>query len=431
VLRTIFALSDSQPVQIIQEAAAVPLPLTDLSASPAEGREGEVRHIVNEEARRPFDLSAGPLLRSRLLKLAEQEHVLILVLHHIVSDGWSAGVLVREATTLYEAFSAGRPSPLGELAIQYADYAVWQRQRLTGELLDSQLSYWKKQLAGAPPVLELAIGKPRPAVLTRRGAIERFRLTPEVSERLKELSRGEGVTLFMTLLAGFQLLLSHYSERTDVVVGAPIAGRERGETEGLIGFFINALVLRTDLSGDPSFRELLGRVREVTLGAYAHQEVPFDLIVEELQPERSLSHSPLFQVAFAMQNTPGKPPELPQLSIRPVVSQHETSQYELIMSVSETAEGIAGSVQYSTDLFDDAAIVPLIEDFKTVVDVIAAEPEASWTKVCRVLAESNSRRLMKREQELKEARLQKFKNIRRRSAPPVSSGIEAVNHASL
>ncbi|HEX7314776.1 MAG TPA: condensation domain-containing protein [Pyrinomonadaceae bacterium] len=418
VLRTTFAEVVDKPVQVIHDAAPLPLPLTDISTlTTVERRESEARHIVNEEAHRPFDLSSETLLRARLVKLGEQEHVLLLVIHHIVSDGWSTNILVREATALYDAFSAGHPSPLAELPIQYADFAAWQRRRLSGELLDEKLSYWKQHLAGAPPVLELPTDRPRPSVQSRRGAIERFALDEGLSRALKALSRAEDMTLFMTLLAGFKVLLSRFSGQTDLVVGTPIAGREQLETEGLVGFFINALALRTNMAGDPTFRELLRRVREVTLGAYAHQEVPFDLVVEELQPERTLSHSPIFQVAFAMQSLQAEPPKTSQLSITPIVSEQETVQFDLIMNVREGAEGILGSLQYSRDLFDNASIAPLIENFKTLLAVVAAEPDARLSKVCEVLAESDRQRRLKREQELTEARLQKFKNVRRRSAP--------------
>src|SRR5689334_19877019 len=235
-------------------------------------------------------------------------------MHHIVSDGWSMGVLVREVAALYTAFSNDRPSPLAELPVQYADYAQWQREWLSGEVLAEQLSYWKRQLQGAPPVLELPADRPRPAVQSSKGTTEPLSISAEVSEKLKALGRSEGVTMFMLLLAAWQVLLSRYTGADDIIVGAPVAGRNRAEVESLIGFFVNTLVLRTDLSGIPRFVELLKRVHEVTVGAFAHQDVPFEKLVEELQPERSLSHMPVFQVMFALQNAPTVAADLPGLS---------------------------------------------------------------------------------------------------------------------
>ncbi|MBA3356383.1 MAG: amino acid adenylation domain-containing protein, partial [Pyrinomonadaceae bacterium] len=286
-LRTSFTMTDGDPVQVIAPAMSVELPVVDLSDLSESEREAEARRLATEEARRPFDLEHGPLLRATLLRLFEEEHVLLLNMHHIVSDGWSMGVLFRELGTLYQAFSIGNPSPLPELPIQYGDYAVWQREWLAGERLEQQLSYWKEQLSGAPPILNLPADHPRPAAQSYRGTRQSVRLSKKVTERLKALTQQEGSTLFTTMLAAFQTLLMRYTGQEDIVVGSAIAGRGRAEVEGLIGFFVNTLVLRTDLSGGPSFRELVGRVREVTLGGYEHQDLPFEKLVEELQPERS------------------------------------------------------------------------------------------------------------------------------------------------
>ncbi|HEU4754210.1 MAG TPA: condensation domain-containing protein, partial [Armatimonadota bacterium] len=301
-LRTTFTEVDGSPVQVIAPSGAFALPVEDLSALSGADREAALRRRAGDEARRAFDLSAGPLFRAALLCLGEEEHVLLLSMHHIVSDGWSMGVFFRELSALYAAYREGRESPLPELAVQYADYAVWQREQLAGEVLDRQLAYWRERLADAPALLELPTDHPRPGVQTFRGAHEPIELPLELLERLRALGRSEGATLYMTLLSAFQVLLGRYAGSEDVVVGSPIAGRTRGEVEELIGFFVNTLVLRTDLGGDPSFREVLGRVREATLGAYEHQELPFEKLVAELQPERSLSHSPLFQVMFTLQN---------------------------------------------------------------------------------------------------------------------------------
>ncbi|REG14198.1 phosphopantetheine binding protein, partial [Archangium gephyra] len=297
-LRTTFRVENGEPVQVISEEPRLAFPVEELSGLPEAEREAEAKRRVEEEALRPFDLARGPLLRTKLLKLGEREHVLVLVMHHIVSDGWSMGLLVRELGGLYEAFSRGKPSPLAELPVQYADYAAWQRQWLSGEVLEEQLGYWRKQLEGAPPALELPTDKPRPAVQSFRGGYRGFQWPRELQDAVKALAKKEGATPFMVLLAAFQTVLARYAGQQDVSVGSPIANRTRAETEGLIGFFVNTLVLRSKLDGDTTFRELLGQVREVTLGAYAHQEVPFEKLVEELRPERDLSRGPLFQVMF-------------------------------------------------------------------------------------------------------------------------------------
>ena len=293
-------------------------------------------------------------------------------MHHIVSDGWSMGVLVREVAALYSAFSTGQPVPLEELPIQYADYAVWQREWLRGEVLERQLSYWREQLAGAPAVLELPSDHPRPAVQSFRGSFEPVMVPAEVTTRLKELSRREGVTLFMLLLGAWQVLLSRYTGAEDIVVGTPIANRQRGEVEGLIGYFVNALALRTDLNGDPTFRELLRRVREVALGAYLHQDVPFEKLVEELQPERALSHSPIFQVVFVLQNAPLGGLDLPGVSLEMLPADNATAKFDLTLNLQEAGEVIGGSLGYSTDLFEAETISRMVSHFLTLLEAIAA-----------------------------------------------------------
>ncbi|HEX8349346.1 MAG TPA: condensation domain-containing protein, partial [Hymenobacter sp.] len=292
-LRTTFRMVSGETIQVIAPVKALTLQLVDLRDLPEATQEASVERLATESAQQPFDLAIGPLLRAKLLHLNEAEHVLLLTMHHIVSDGWSMGVMIRELAALYEAFSTGKPSPLPQLPIQYADFAHWQRQWLQGEVLAAQLSYWQQQLAGAQTVLELPTDRPRPTVQTFRGATQFLALPEPLSQKLKSLSQRSGVTLFMTILAAFQTLLYRYTGQEDICIGSPIANRNRSETEGLIGFFVNTLVLRTDMSENPSFQELLGRVREVALGAYAHQDLPFEQLVEALQPERNLSHHPL------------------------------------------------------------------------------------------------------------------------------------------
>ncbi|HEU0077038.1 MAG TPA: condensation domain-containing protein, partial [Longimicrobiaceae bacterium] len=334
-LRTTFGEVDGSPVQVIAPVGGFVLPVEDLSALGEADREAAVGRRAGEEARRPFDLSAGPLFRAALLRLGAEEHVLLLSMHHIVSDAWSSGVLFRELSALYAAYREGGESPLPELTVQYASYAVWQREQLAGEVRDRQLAYWKERLAGAPELLELPTDNPRPAVQTFEGATVPVELSLDLLERLQRLGRGEGATLYMTLLGAFQVLLSKSAGSDDIVVGSPIAGRTRAEVEQLIGFFVNTLVLRTDLSGDPSFREVLRRAREVTLGAYAHQEVPFEKLVAELQPERTLSHSPLFQVMFTLDAGSAAPGALEENGIGWIAPEMGTSRFDLTVGLYE------------------------------------------------------------------------------------------------
>ena len=373
-LRTTFAALDGEPVQVIAPAKPLSLVSLDLRALPEDEREAEALRLATEEAQRPFDLAQGPLLRATLLRLGEEEHIALLTMHHIASDGWSMGVLIREVAALYQAFSTGEPSPLPELPIQYADFAVWQRQWLQGEVLEAQLAYWKQQLADIP-VLELPTDRPRPAIQTSRGAHQSLELSQTLTEALKALSRQEGVTLYMTLLAVFKALLHRYTGQDDIVVGSPIANRNRTEIEGLIGFFVNTLVLRTDLSGDPSFRELLGRVREVALGAYAHQDLPFEKLVEELQPERDMSHQPMFQAMFALQNAPMEVLELPHLTLSPLEIESGTAKFDLTLVMVDTEQGLTASLEYNTDLFDATTIARLLEHFQILLKGIAANPD--------------------------------------------------------
>ena len=374
-LRTTFATEDGQPVQVVASPKAFALPVMSLQHLPETEREAEAQRLVKDERSKPFDLIKGPLFRPTLLQLEEEEHILLLTMHHIVSDGWSMGILSRELTVLYAAFSAGHPSPLPELSIQYGDFAKWQREWLQGEVLERHLSYWKMQLEGIPAVSNVPTDRPRPAVQSYRGQTQYLELTKELTEGLKELSRKEGVTLFMTLMAAFQTLLYRYTSQEDIVVGSPIANRNRRDIEGLIGFFVNTLVLRTDVSGNPSFRELLGRVRKTALDAYEHQVLPFEKLVEELQPERSLSYSPLFQVMFILQNAPNAGLEFKRLSVSPVRLDTETAKFDLTLSIHETPPGLSGALQYNTDLFDNATVTRMIGHFQILLKGIVADPD--------------------------------------------------------
>ena len=374
-LRTTFATVDGRPVQVIAPTLTVRPPVVNLQELLAGEREAEVRRLVIEEARRPFNLARGPLLRITLLRLAEEEHVGLLTMHHIVSDGWSTGILIRELASLYEAFSGGRSSPLPELSIQYADFAHWQRQWLQGEVLQTQLGYWKRQLLDAP-LLELPTDHPRPAVQTFRGSQRSLLLPNTVGEGLKVLSRQQGVTLFMTLLAAFKILLHRYSGQDDLIVGTPIANRNRLEIEGLIGFFVNTLVVRTDLSGNPTFRELLQRVREVCLGAYAHQDLPFERLVEELHLERNLGRNPLFQVMFVLQNASMQTIALPGLTLSPVEVDNGTAHFDLTLHIADTEQGLIATLSYNTDLFEADTITQMLGHFRALLEEVVGNPES-------------------------------------------------------
>ncbi|HLM55240.1 MAG TPA: amino acid adenylation domain-containing protein [Pyrinomonadaceae bacterium] len=380
-LRTSFGMSDGQPVQIIAPPAELCLPVSDLSHLPEGGRMAEARSRASEDARRPFDLERGPLYRLNLLRLGDEDHVLLFTMHHIVSDGWSMGVLVREVAELYSAFAEGEPSPLAELPIQYADFAHWQRTHLAGEVLETHWQYWKRQLGGTLPVLELPTDRPRPAVQSFRGASLTLDLPAALAERLNALARREGATLFMLLLAAFKATLHRYTGQEDIVVGSPIANRNRIETEGLIGFFVNTLALRTDLSGSPSLRELLRRVRTVALEAYAHQDMPFEQLVEQLQPDRSMNRHPLFQVMFQLGNAPMGDASLPGLTLQAVETERTTTQFDLSIDIAEGEDGLLAVAEYSTDLFDAPTVGRMLGHFRNVLERVAEDPEESIARV--------------------------------------------------
>ncbi|HEV7588712.1 MAG TPA: amino acid adenylation domain-containing protein [Longimicrobium sp.] len=378
-LRTTFREEDDAPVQVVAPFDGFTLHLDDLSSLDEAKREAELARRVDGETTLPFDLSAGPLLRARLLRLGGEEHVLLLCMHHIVSDGWSLRVLYRELWALYAAYRGGAESPLPELAVQYADYAAWQREHLRGRALDRQLAWWKEQLAGAPALLELPTDRPRPAVQTHRGGQVALDLPGDAVERLRALGRSEGATPFMVLLAAVQVLLGRYTGTDDVVVGSPMAGRTQ-EVEGLIGFFANTLVLRTDLSGDPGFREVLQRVRGVTLGAGEHQAVPFEKVVEALQPERSLGRSPLFQVMVQMAGAFVPATVATGMSAERVELRNGTTRFDLTFAFVEREDGVRGVLDYATDLFDDATAERMARHLALLLEQVADDPDLAISR---------------------------------------------------
>ncbi len=381
-LRTTFHAAARGAVQTVHPAAPVPLPAVDLAALAPAAREREARRLAREDAARPFDLARGPLLRTALLRLGDAGSVLLLTLHHVVSDGWSMGVLLRDLFTLYGAEAGGEPAALPPLPVQPADFAVWQRAWLAGDVLRRQLDWWRARLGGSPPALELPTDRPRPAVAGGRGASLAFAVPAATARGLRALARREGATLYMAARAALDLLLARWSGQEDLVVGTPIAGRTRVETEGLVGFFVNTLALRTDLLGDPAFRELLGRVRETALGAYAHQDLPFERLVEEVAPERSLSHTPLFQVMFALQNAQGgeiRPPA--GVEVEAFGSEVRTARFDLELDLAEAGEELAGRLRFRTDLFDAATAERFAAQLLTVLAAVCAAPEERLSRV--------------------------------------------------
>jgi non-ribosomal peptide synthetase component F len=391
-LRTTFVAADGAPVQVIGPKRSVGLSIVDLRAVSDPDRDAEAQRLLVAITRRTFDLSQDLMLRALLLRLAEGDYILLLVTHHIASDGWSSGILWRELGEFYRAFLRGEPNRLPELPIQYPDYAIWQREWLQGELLERQLSYWKKQLDGLG-AMQLPTDRPRPSVRKYQGKRQTIELSKQLSQKLRALSRQQGTTLFMTLLAAFQTLLYRYTGQEDIAVGCPIAGRTRQELEGLIGFFVNTLVMRINFSGNPRIRELLARVREVALGAYEHQDLPFEKLVEELQPERNLTHTPLFQVAFAHQNTANHVLEIAGVLVAPVEKIIETTKFDLHLSVNSAGEGIGATLYYATDLYDDVTIGRLLGHFRVLLEGMVADPDRRVSEL-PILTEGEEHQLL-------------------------------------
>ncbi|HSK80860.1 MAG TPA: amino acid adenylation domain-containing protein, partial [Thermoanaerobaculia bacterium] len=388
-LRTGFEEIDGQPVQVAAPARPVPLALVDLTGAAGHDPDALVRALLVQQGKLPFTLAEAPLLRACLVRFGGEHHAILLTVHHIVSDGWSMGLLIREMASLYQAFLAGRPSPLPELPVQYADFALWQRSWLAGEAMETLSRYWKSRLAGAPALLELPFDRKRPLLPDNRGSRRPYTLPRDLSDSLKKMALEQRATLFMTLLAAFKALLYSYSGQEDMVVGTNVAGRASEEVEGLIGFFVNMLALRTDLSGDPAFSELLQRVRETALEAYSHQEMPFAKVVDELRLERSLSHTPLFQAVLTLQ--PSMADEMtatPELALRPIGFDVSETPFDLIFNLSETAAGVSGSVYYNVRLFEAATITRLMERFSALLRIVAAAPERRLSEIREALFES-------------------------------------------
>ncbi|HEX7243673.1 MAG TPA: condensation domain-containing protein, partial [Longimicrobiaceae bacterium] len=392
-LRTVFATVDGEPVQVVQPAAPRHLPVHDLRVLPEEDRPAELRRRVRAEAALPFDLARGPLMRAGLLRVDEEEWVLLLTLHHVVGDGWSTGILLRETSALYEARRSGADAGLPPLPVQYADFAVWQRAWLAGEVLDRQLAWWRAELAGAPPVLDLPTDRPRPAMQGSREGYQGLTLPASTARALRELSRREGATLFMTLLAAWQLLLARYAGEDDVSVGTPVAGRTRLETEGLIGLFVNTLVLRARPAPEGPFPELLRQLRESTLGAYAHQDLPFEKLVDELAPQRSLTHTPLFQVMFSFRSHERAAAWSGSLRLEGIADEGGAAKFDLSLDLAESGDEVTGTISYREELYDDATIERMAGHFGTLAAGIAADPDRPLAAI-PMLGEAERRRIV-------------------------------------
>jgi hypothetical protein len=414
-LRTRFEESSGQPVQVIEDCAVLSFTRLDVSGLEPEARLTEARRLAIEETQRPFNLRVAPLIRAVLIKIAEDDHALVLNMHHIITDRWSFGVLSQELGTLYEAFLQGEASPLEELALQYADYAVWQRQNITPPWMEKQVAYWRTQLQGAPPVLEIPTLRPRQPMQNFWGGICNRPVPEALVSDLRALSQRNQGTMFMTLLAAYQVLLAHLSGQEDVVVGTDLANRTQSETEKLIGFFVNLLPIRTRLNGDPSFIELLHRVREISLGAFAHQDVPFEKLVEELRPERSLTHHPLVQVLFVMQNTPRGPQEFGGLRAGPL-GVSSTSRFDMVLFINNPDRSPVTTWMYNPNLFDEAMIARFADLYLALLRAVSTAPDLRLSAIFQVLGEEEQRLRDSGQKSFHETSLRKLKGARRKAA---------------
>jgi amino acid adenylation domain-containing protein len=375
VLRTVLIANDGAPKQIINQPESVKLPVVALMNLAVGEREKVARQLAAQEALRRFDLARGPLISLVLLQLDEEDYILLLTMHHITGDAWSSSVLLREIARLYQDFNAGLSSSLPDLHIQYADFAIWQREWLRDGVLKAQLDYWKRQLSGNLPAVELPADFARPALLSYRGAVETFKFEKSLIDKARKLSYTEGATLFMTLLAGFAALLHRYTGQKDIIVGTDVANRNFSEIEALVGFFVNQLVMRTDLSGDPTFRELLRRARDTSLGAYAHQDLPFEKLVEELRPERDLARTPFFNVKILLQNVPQEAHSLSHLTLSPFKTEVAVAPFDLVLAMIENPDGLVCEAIYSTDLFRSSTVRELLQQFQRLLRAVTENPE--------------------------------------------------------
>ncbi|MEH1798872.1 MAG: condensation domain-containing protein [Nostoc sp.] len=413
-LRTTFAIVNGQPIQVITPTLTLKLSVVDLQEYPITKQEAEVLRLAVQESQLLFNLAQGPLLRTTLLHLSEKQYVLLFTMHHIVSDGWSIGLLIKEVTALYEAFCKGQPSPLSELPIQYADFAAWQQNWLQGEVLNTLLTYWKKQLGDNLPVLQLPKNYRSSEVKTSQEERQSLILSKTLSQAIKKLGDSVGTTLFMTLLGAFKVLLSWYTGDKDIVVGTDIANRNRIEVENLIGFFVNQLVLRTDLFGNPAFSDFLQRVRKVCLEAYAHQDLPFEKLVSALNPKRDLNQTPLFQVKFILQNAPIHSLEVSNLTLASLDLENPVGRVDLLLELTDTEQGIVGLLKYNKDLFDTSSMARLLNAFETILSQIVVEPAINLNQLEKIVIISDKEYQLSEERKRKEKYQQKLSIIKRK-----------------
>jgi acyl carrier protein len=411
VLRSSFSNVDGKPSLSISENVTLKIPVNDLTA----GEQNEkIMALAAAETQRPFDLTRGPLMRLALLRLDDREHVLLITMHHIICDAWSIGVFMRELVAFYNGFTSETNPSVPALPVQYIDFAAWQRNAVSGALLQKQLEYWRENLAGAPRVMNLPSDRPRPAVRSFRGARQSFSVTKEIAEKVKTLARNERATLFMTLLTAFQSLLSCLTNERDLVVGSPVAGRNRPECEPLIGYFVNTLVLRANLSGDPSFRESLRRTRETALGAFANQDVPFEKLVEDLNPVRTVEYNPLFQVWFVLQQAIVERAEFNGITVQPVESDNALTRHDLQLSLWETTNGFHGAFTYSTALFDAETIARIAEQFQLLLAVVVEQPDIRLSDLSVAVHEAGRAHADKAIAGMEETSRRKLKSARRK-----------------
>src|SRR6185436_2809658 len=410
-LRTVFPALRGEAVQEIRPAAPQPLPVVDLAGLPSAAREAELARLLAGEAALPLDLARGPLLRTRLLRFSATDHVLTLTIHHIASDAWSSGIFVRDLGRLYAAALSGEPRPLPPLPFQYADFAAWQRRFLSGATLERELDWWRERLAGAPPRLDLPSDRPRPARPSDRGATCTVLLPLQAADGLRAVARQEGATLFMALTAAWLAVAGHLTGRDDLVIGTDVANRNREETEGIVGFFINQLALRVRLAGDPTFRELVGRVREVALGAYAHQDVPFDAVVDALELDRTVAHAPLFQVKLFLENASRPASPVPGLRIEPLDVDIRIAKLDLVLAFWERPEGLSGWVNYSTDLFDAPRVERWLRQLATLAGRAALAPDTRLSALGEALAEIEREELAMEKKGLRDFSLRSFRSV--------------------
>ena len=413
-LRTVFGFVNGEPVQQISPAASVRLPLVDLSALPDSQRESAARELAKREARQEYQLDRGPLVRLSLLRLSEDDHIALLTMHHIISDAWSIDIFISELASLYEAFTTEQSSSLPELPIQYGDYAYWQIQHSQETLFNTQMDYWKKQLQGVTAIPKLTTDWPRPATQTFNGAQQQLAFDKELLGRLQGLSHRTRTTPFIILLAVLKIVLHVFTGQTDIVVGTPVNNRRRVEMEFVIGLFINTLVLRTDLSGNPSFAELIARVRDVVLGAHANQELPFETVVKTLQVERDIGQTPLFGVWFLFQVAP-QARQLSNLTLTGFPIDHGITHYDLRLNLLESSEGISGTIEYNTDLFRAQTIKRLASQFQSLLYLATSSSQQTLNELIRALREAEAARKLAQQSEQRQARLSHLKNVNRRA----------------